>query len=463
MKLKFDYNNMMNDAIGDKGFCPCVFDRESENIAKAFKSVMDGRGKGWQEWADLPYVSEDYLDEMIAYCGDIREKAESFVVFGIGGSALGPLAVAQALIHLHHNELPKEVRKAPKLYVEDNVDPERMKALLDVIDLETAYFNVVTKSGETSETLSQFLILYALLKEKLGVEEAKKHIIVTTTIGKGTLYNVAAKEGFKIYGVGKGVGGRFSVLCPVGLITFATLGLDIKAMLRGAAEMASASAVADIKKNPALLTAFLQHESMKKGYNISVLMPYADSLKYMADFYCQIWGESLGKAEDLDGNIVNAGQTPAKSLGVTDQHSQVQLYTEGPFDKVVTFLAVDEFRDTVVITDDRDVDACDFLKGHTMNELINAERKATEYALKKAQRANFTITLPYVNEETVGELLMYFMYETAFAGALMNVDTFNQPGVEEGKKATFAMLGRAGYEEKMKEINASPKKAEYFI
>lgn len=211
------------------------------------------------------------------------------------------------------------------------------------------------------------------------------------------------------------------------------------------------------------MSAYLQYTAMQSGYNVSVLMPYADSLKYMADFYCQIWGESLGKAVDNDGKLVNVGQTPAKALGVTDQHSQVQLYTEGPYDKVVTFLAVEEYRDEVVITDDKDVDACDFLKGHTMNELINAERRATEYALKKAKRANFTVTLPRVDEETVGELLMYFMYETAFTGALMNVDTFNQPGVEEGKKATFAMLGRKGYEEKLKEIASSPKKSEYTI
>ena len=193
------------------------------------------------------------------------------------------------------------------------------------------------------------------------------------------------------------------------------------------------------------------------------MMPYADGLKFIADWYCQLWAESLGKEVDNDGNVVNEGQTPVKSLGVTDQHSQVQLYTEGPFDKVVTFLAVENYRDTVVITDDKDVDACDFLKGHTLNELINAERKATEFALRKAQRANFTITLPVVDEETVGELLMYFMYETAFAGALMNIDTFNQPGVEEGKKATFAMLGRKGYEQKMEEINGAVKKNEFII
>ena len=211
------------------------------------------------------------------------------------------------------------------------------------------------------------------------------------------------------------------------------------------------------------MTAYLQCKAMEKGANISVMMPYADSLKYMSDFYCQIWAESLGKAVDKKGNVVHVGQTPAKSLGVTDQHSQVQLYTEGPFDKVITILAVEKFRRDVVIPSDDDIDACEFLKGHTMGELLNHERVATEYALRKAGRMNFTVTIPEVNEHTVGELLAYYEYETAFAGAYLGVDTFNQPGVEEGKKATFAMLGRKGYEEKLAEVRAAAKKSEYYI
>ena len=463
MKLRFDYNNMMEAAIGKHGLKESVFAENAAKIDAARDAVLAARGKGWQEWCELPFTPESELNETIAYCKEIGKKAESFVVLGIGGSALGPLAVLSALLHLHHNELPKNKRKAPKFYVEDNVDPERMAALIDVLDLKTAYFNVITKSGETSETLSQFLILYKMLKDSLGEAEAKKHIIVTTTIGKGTLYTIAQKEGFKIFGLGKGVGGRFSVLSNVGLVPFAVLGLDIKAMLAGAAAIAKTAEEKDIHKNPALITAFMQVESMKSGKNISVLMPYADSLKFMADFYCQIWAESLGKAVDLTGKEVFVGQTPAKSLGVTDQHSQVQLYTEGPFDKVVTFLAVDRYRTKVVIANDESIDACDFLKGHTMNELIDAERKATEFALRKAGRSNFTIYLPEVSEETIGELLMYFMYQTAFAGALLNIDTFNQPGVEEGKKATFAMLGRAGYEAKLQEVNAAAVHPKYII
>lgn len=461
MKLKVDYNNMMQSSIGERGIGEEAFEKNAALIEKARKSVLDSRGKGWQQWCDSPYISESDLGKIIAYGDRVRKAAESYVVLGIGGSALGAIAVASSLLHLHHNELPREKRNAPKLYVEDNVDPERMNALLDVVDVKTTYFNVITKSGETSETLSQFLIVYDLLKKALGKEEAKKHIAVTTTIGKGTLYALAVKEGFEVFGVEAGVGGRFSVFSPVGLAPFAALGLDVKGFLKGAREASKAAEEKSLNKNPSLITAFLQYEAMKNGCNINVMMPYCDGLKFTADFFCQLWAESLGKATDLNGKTVYAGQTPTKALGVTDQHSQVQLYTEGPFDKVVTFIAVDKFRGDRTITDDREIDACDFLKGHALGELINAERVATTYALTKANRANFTITLPEVNAETIGELLMYFMYQTAFAGAMLNIDTFNQPGVEEGKKATFAMLGRKGNESKLEEVENAPHDDKY--
>ncbi len=466
MKLKFDYNNMMADVIGERGIAADTIDGNGAKIAAAYRNVLDNCGKGWQEWSELPYMNYSDLDGMIAKMNDIRSKASAFVVLGIGGSALGPISVVQALLNMRLNELPASALKAaglPKLYIEDNIDPERMHELLELIDLKTTYFNVITKSGETSETLAQFLVLYDLMKKAVGKAEAKKHFVVTTTIGKGTLWNIAQTEGFTTYGIGAGVGGRFSVMSNVGLVPFAAMGIDIKKLLAGAKEMSEACRVADVRKNPALMTAYLQCAAMEKGANISVMMPYADSLKYMSDFYCQIWAESLGKAKDKEGNIVHTGQTPAKALGVTDQHSQVQLYTEGPFDKVITILGVEKFRNDVTIPNDTEINACDFLKGHTMGELLNAERAATEYALTKAGRMNFTVILPEVNEETVGELLAYYMYETAFAGAYLNIDTFNQPGVEEGKKATFAMLGRKGYEEKLAEVKAAKKKSEYYI
>lgn len=232
-----------------------------------------------------------------------------------------------------------------KFFVEDNVDPERMLALLDVIDVKCTVFNVITKSGATSETMSQYLIIADILKKAVG-DEWNRHIIATTSEKKGNLIKLAKKEGFRTFYIPDGVGGRFSELCPVGLLPAAVLGIDIKGLLAGAAAMDKRCSDGDMRSNPALTAAVLQYLAMKKGKNITVMMPYADSLKYMADWYCQLWGESLGKAVDLDGKVVHAGQTPVKSLGVTDQHSQVQLYTEGPFDKVITLIGVEKFRAT---------------------------------------------------------------------------------------------------------------------
>ena len=262
-----------------------------------------------------------------------------------------------------------------------------------------------------------------------------------------------------------GVGGRFSELCPVGLLAAAVCGIDIRELLAGAAYMDGlCDQITDVWKNPAYMLATLQYAAMKRGCNISVLMPYADSLKYMADWYAQLWAESLGKKFDLAGNVVHAGQTPVKALGVTDQHSQVQLYTEGPFDKVVTFLGVERFRRTTPISDGYDsVPDVSFLCGHTQNELIAAELRATQYAVAKSGHLSNCIMLPEVNAFTVGELLFFFELCTAFAGELLGINTFDQPGVEEGKNATYALLGKAGYDEKRSELQSAPAKIEKYV
>ncbi len=463
MKLRLDYNNMMDEFVGTDGITRKELNSYKYIAGNALEKVVSEKGKGWLGWTDLPYNQKDVVADIKATAKAIRKTAKNFVVLGIGGSALGPIAVFQALCHLHYNDLPAKLRKGPKFFVEDNVDPERMKALLDVIDVENTVFNVITKSGATSETMAQYLIIYGLLKEKLG-DKAKDHIIATTSANAGNLIKLAKSERFKSFYIPDGVGGRFSELCPVGLLPAAVLGIDITEMLAGAAYMDKICSNDKFTKNPALINATLQYIAMKKGKNISVMMPYADGLKYFADWYCQIWAESLGKEVDLNGNTVNAGQTPVKSLGVTDQHSQVQLYTEGPFDKVVTFLAVDKYRDEVTITDGcNDIPDVNFLCGHTMNELISAERAATEYALTVKGRMNHTIYLPEINAFTIGELIYYFEMETAFAGEMLGVNTYNQPGVENGKNATYALLGRNGYEQKRKELENAPAKKDDYI
>ena len=465
MRITMDFNNMMSDMIGEEqGISKQSIAALDEQLRAAAQAMITKRTEGKMDWRDLPYHQKEIVEDILKTASEIKLKFDAFVVLGIGGSALGPIAVQQALNHMHYNELPKERRGGwPRLYVVDNVDPERMQALFEIIDVEKTMFNVVTKSGSTSETMSQLMIIWDMLKDKLG-EGYKDHVIATTDKENGNLIKIAREHSLKTFYIPRGVGGRFSELTPVGLLPAAVCGIDIEEMLAGASYMDEICKAEDVHKNPAYMAATLQFLAMKFGKNISVMMPYADSLKYMADWYAQLWAESLGKRYNLEGEEVFVGQTPVKALGVTDQHSQEQLYTEVPYDKVVTFLGVGKYRKTMEISKGfEDIPAVSFLGGHTLNELIHAEQAATEYALLKAKRLNRTITLPEVNAFTIGQLLYFMEVETAFAGELLGINTFDQPGVEEGKNATYALLGRPGYEEKKAELAARPKKKEEYI
>ena len=463
MKITLDINNMLSDKVGAHGLTAAELEGMSARAAQARQAVQANRGTGMMGWTELPYNQKEIVEDVLATAKQIADEFDNFVVLGIGGSALGPIAVQQALNHLHYNDLPRE-KRGPRFFVEENVDPERMQALFDIIDVKKTCFNVITKSGSTSETMSQYLIIIDLLKKALG-ENAAHNIIATTDAEKGNLIKIARQEGFKTFVIPAGVGGRFSELCPVGLLPAAVCGIEIEGLLKGAAMMDEMCQSDEILANPALAYAVTHYLAMEKGKNILVMMPYADSLKYISGWFVQLWAESLGKRYNLKGEEVYVGQTPLSALGVTDQHSQVQLYSEGPFDKCLTFLAVGEYRDTVEIAHGyEDIPDVSFLGGHTMNELISAERKATEYAIMKAGKMNCTITLPEVNALTIGQLLYMLELATAYCGELMGINTFDQPGVEEGKNATYALLGRRGYDEKRAELAAMPEKdAKYII
>jgi glucose-6-phosphate isomerase len=466
MQIKLDVNHMMNDFLGGEGLDRAQVEKMAPALRKAHAQVEAGRGKGMQGWMDLPYDQADIVTQIEKKARAIRDTFDAFVVLGIGGSALGPAAVHQALSHLRYNELPDGRRPGPRLYIEDNIDPERMASLLDVIDVKRTCFNVITKSGGTAETMSQYLIVLDLLKKAVG-EDYRRNILITTSKTKGFLIKIAQREGYDTFYIPDGVGGRFSELSPVGLVAAAVTGIDIRGLLAGAKAMDERCKTDDIWKNPALLDAGLMVLAMEAGRNVSVMLPYADSLKMMSDWYAQLWAESLGKNVTLDGKPCAVGQTPVKALGVTDQHSQLQLYTEGPFDKVITFLKVERFRtETAIPHGCDDIETIAFLGGKTHNQLIEAERAGTEYALYKARRMSQTITLPEVNAETVGQLLYFFELVTAYAGALLNIDAFNQPGVEESKLAAYAVLGFESEKHAAKrgEMAARPApKAEYLL
>ena len=462
MRISLDFNNVMSDFIGDnEGIKKSELDNFFDRIKQAAENLEQKRKNGKIDWCELPYNQP--VEEILEYVQETEDDIENFVLLGIGGSALGPLALHQAINHAFYNELSRDKRKHPRFYVADNIDPERLIYLFDIIDISKSLFNVVSKSGNTSETMSQFMIIKDLLEKKLGQEEAKNHIVCTTDSKNGNLIKIAQSEGYKTFYIPAGVGGRFSELSPVGLLPAAFCGIDIKELLAGAAFM-DEICKSEPYKNIAAMFASINYLAMQRGKNISVMMPYADSLKYISDWYAQLWAESLGKAVDNNGKIINSGQTPVKAVGVTDQHSQVQLYNEGPYDKIIIFLTVEKYRKEIFVPKIfSDIPALGFLGGVSHNQLIQAEQKATEFALTKQKRMNMTISLPQVNEFTLGQLFYMLEMATAFAGEFLNINAFNQPGVEEAKNVTYAIFNKPGYEEKKKEFEDVPvKNKNYF-
>ena len=252
----------------------------------------------------------------------------------------------------------------------------------------------------------------------------------------------------------EGVGGRFSVLSAVGLVPAALTGMDVRGLLAGADDMAHTIANTEAWENPACIFAGVHYlEDTVLGRGVSVMMPYSARLRDVADWYRQLWAESLGKAVDRQGRVVNVGPLPVKALGVTDQHSQLQLYAEGPDDKVITFLGVSEFDQTLVIpAPGSEAGSLSYLGGHTLAELMWAEQKSTAWALAQKGRPSLTITLPKADAYSLGSLLYLLEAATAVAGELYDIDAFDQPGVELSKEATYALMGRPGHESLAQQI-----------
>ncbi|MFW6035783.1 MAG: glucose-6-phosphate isomerase [Halothermotrichaceae bacterium] len=461
MTIKLDVNNMFTDKVGDEhGLNRKEIDNFRNEIEKAHQNIKNS-DLGFME---LPYKQQQIVEDITKMAEEARGKYDNFVVLGIGGSALGNIAMQTAINDPYYNYNEKERNGYPRLFVPDNVDPERFQSLLNTLDLNRTLFNVISKSGGTAETMSQFLIARQAVIDEVGEDKLADHFIATTSEDSGYLIKIAKKEGFKRFYIPDNVGGRFSVMTPVGLVSAAFCGIDIKALLAGAAHMDKKCGTENIWENPAYLNGLLQYLAYKNGKPLSVMMPYVHALKDVADWYRQLWAESLGKEVDREGNIVNVGPTPIKALGATDQHSQVQLYMEGPYDKVITFLEVEKYHTEVKIPEAySEIQGVSYLGGHTLNELIKTEKNATELALSKRQRMNTTITLPELNEFTLGQLFYMLELQTAFVGELLNINAFNQPGVELGKNYTYGVLGRDGYEDKKKEYDNKPKKDDDLI
>ncbi|GAC1355737.1 MAG: glucose-6-phosphate isomerase [Herpetosiphon sp.] len=458
-RIRLDINNVFR--VGEHGLTPGDIDGALGQAKAAISKVAERRHGGDLRWMELPSAPTDDVERLAA---EVRQQCDTFVVLGIGGSALGNIAVQQAINGSLYNLQSAEQRSTPRLFVLDNSDPEAHQGLLEIIDPRRTVFNVITKSGSTGETLSSFLFFRHAVEQAVGAERVKDHFVLTTDPAKGPLRELVNKEGFRSLPVPDGVGGRFSVLSPVGLLSAAVTGVPIKELLAGAAYADEICREAEPWRNPAAMGALVQYLLYRKGADIVVMMPYAQRLKEVADWFSQLWAESLGKKVDRNGAVVNVGPTPVKALGATDQHSQVQLYTEGPFNKLVNFLRVEEFAEQAPIPKGySDMGAFAYLNGHSLAELINVEQMATAVALTEAGKPNMTHIMPRVNAFTLGQLMFMLEVQTAIAGEFFGIDAFDQPGVEAGKVATYALLGRNGYEQQRSRIEAQQKRVERYV
>jgi glucose-6-phosphate isomerase len=451
MTLRIDYSNMM---ISPGGIDPAVWSEAGKQFADAKRGFDALRSGGSVGFVELP-SDKALVDQVEKFSGAARGKYDDVVVLGIGGSALGPIALRTALRPSGWNMLDDKARGGyPRLHVLDNVDPETIDALLGRLKLERTLFIVTSKSGGTAETMAQFLIVHdRIIRQKLDIT---KQMVFVTDPKQGALRPLAERLKVPALDIPASIGGRFSVLTPVGTLPAALIGIDVKSLLAGAGEMAKRCESTDLVRNPAGVFAMLQWlADARLAKRIVVFMPYSDPLRDFAAWFVQLWAESLGKHRP-DGTSV--GSTPLPALGATDQHAQVQLFMEGPADKTVTFVAVEKrATDLTIPAAFADVKELGYLAGHSLAELIDIEQRATAGALARRGRPNMTIHLERVDASHVGQLMMLLEIATAYAGQLYGIDAFNQPGVELGKQFAYALLGRPGADSARKEWDSLPK------
>ncbi len=437
-----DVSNLLSHRLDGAGIDPVAIDGPLQaRFADAFAAVAARRAGGEIGFFDLPADREAHR-ATVELAERIGGGVTDVVVLGIGGSGLGTTTLRDALCGVHWNADDAGRAGRPRLHVLDNPDPETVAGVLDRLDLSTTLFDVVSKSGSTAETMSLYLVARARV-EAAGAGAPGERFVFTTDPEAGVLRRIADREGIPTLAVPPTVGGRFSVLTPVGLLPAELVGIDTGALLDGAGEMLAACETDRLRDNPAGLLATLLHEAdTAHGRSVHVLMPYADRLRSFTLWFQQLWAESLGKIRG-DGHV---GPTPLPAVGATDQHAQVQLFMEGPHDKVVLFLASPiADADLEIPALHGDEAALAYLGGSTLGTLLDTERRATTEALRLRGRPSATIELAAIDAHALGGLIMLWQIATVYGGALYGVDPLDQPGVELGKQLTYGLMGRDGH------------------
>jgi glucose-6-phosphate isomerase len=449
--IRLDLTGVLSEEIGPtNGLTQGDWLAIRSDLDRVAEEIRGLRRDGHLGPLDLPYRREELADvhRLATECRSFR----NFVILGIGGSALGPRAVYEGCLPLYYNLLSDLERGGPRVFVAENIDPDSFASLLDVAPPGETVYNVISKSGTTIETLSQFLVIWELLRSALG-QDARNHLIVTTDPAKGFLRDLAVSAELRSLPVPQNVGGRYSVLSAVGLLPAAVAGISPEDLLAGAARMDERCRSRSYKENPALALA-ATHILMDraKGKTSTVMMPYSDGLRSFSEWFCQLWAESLGKRRTPSGESrAPVGQTPIRAVGATDQHSQLQLYVDGPNDKLFTLIAVGQagrdVRVPLAYPPELSAARLEHIAGHAVGEILAIERNATELALLAAQRPVMVLDVPCLSAHVMGQMFYLYEWATIAAGMLYHVDPFDQPGVEEGKRLTHAAMGRPGLEE----------------
>ncbi len=419
------------------------------DVLKAHKTLTEktGAGNDFLGWLDLPYnYDKEEFDRIKKSAEKIKNDSDILIVIGIGGSYLGAKAAIDMLSNHFYNLMSKEERKTPQiLFAGNSISGSYLKNLIDLVKDKDFSVNVISKSGTTTEPAVAFRVFKDLLEKKYGKDGAKSRIYATTDKAKGALKNLADSEGYETFVVPDDVGGRFSVLTAVGLLPIAVSGADIDMLMKGAQNAKDSYENCNIYENPCYMYAALRNILYKKGKNIEVMVNYEPNLHYFGEWWKQLYGESEGK----DGK----GIFPAAVDFSTDLHSMGQYIQDGQRILFETVLNVENVDADITIEETEDnIDGLNFLAGKTMSFVNNKAFLGTLLAHNDGGVPNLIVNIPEVNEFHLGELIYFFEKACAISGYIIDVNPFNQPGVEAYKKNMFALLGKPGYESEKEEL-----------
>ncbi|HLR81209.1 MAG TPA: glucose-6-phosphate isomerase [Bacillota bacterium] len=438
----------------ERFFSPSELDALMPCINQAHDHIEQktGLGKEFLGWVNLPKTYDRTEFSRIQTVAEtIRDDSDVFIVIGVGGSYLGARAALEMLSHSFHNILPKEKRQAPQIFfVGHHLNSTYINELFDVLKQKDVSINVVSKSGKTTEPAIAFRIFKKFLERKYGTEEAKQRIYVTTDRKNGPLKSIANEEGYETFVIPDDVGGRYSVLTAVGLLPIAVGGICIDEMMKGAQR-----AMVDLQepffdKNPAYQYAALRHILYNRGKTTEILVHYEPRLRYFAEWWKQLFGESEGK--DLKGIF------PTSAEYTTDLHAMGQYIQEGRRNLFETVLHVRSPRKNVTLEKDSiNTDDLNYLAGKTIHDINNKAYQAALLAHTEGGVPNLTIELPQLDAFTFGYLVYFFEKSCAMSGYLLGVNPFNQPGVEAYKRNMYALLDKPGYEKEKRALEKQLK------